>query len=68
VPDWVGVVPRAKEIQVNYQDINGALHTLEAKGFEARVIQHEIDHLDGILFTDRVVSTKDMIRRLQPAS
>ncbi|MDX8395641.1 MAG: peptide deformylase [Mariprofundaceae bacterium] len=66
VPDWVGVVPRAKRIVVNYQDVKGEVHSLEAKAFEARVIQHEIDHLDGVLFTDRIVSTKDMVRRMQP--
>lgn len=66
VPDWVGVVPRAKRIKVNYQERDGTPVTLEASGFEARVIQHEIDHLNGILFTDRVVSTKDLVRRLQP--
>ncbi|MFC1542276.1 peptide deformylase [Pseudomonadota bacterium] len=65
VPDWVGVVPRAKNIQVHYLDLKGSSLSLESSGFEARVIQHEIDHLDGVLFTDRVVSTKDLVRRLQ---
>jgi len=65
VPDWVGVVPRAKRVSVSYQDANGDSVSLETSGFEARVIQHEIDHLDGVLFTDRVVSTKDLVRRLQ---
>jgi peptide deformylase len=35
----------------------------EASGFEARVIQHEIDHLDGVLFLDRVASLKDDVFR-----
>ena len=65
VPDWVGVVPRAKNIQVRYQNLEGNSCSIESSGFEARVIQHEIDHLDGILFTDRIVSTKDLVRRLQ---
>ena len=64
VPDWVGVVPRAKSIRVEYQDEKGVARSIEATGFEARVIQHEIDHLDGILFIDRVVSTKGLVRRL----
>jgi len=64
VPDWVGTVPRAKIIRVNYEDAQGESHTIECTGFEARVIQHEIDHLDGILFIDRVLSTKGLIRRL----
>jgi peptide deformylase len=65
VPDWVGVVPRAKSVRVCYQNLEGDSCTVESSGFEARVIQHEIDHLDGILFTDRVVSTRDLVRRLQ---
>lgn len=68
VPDWVGVVPRAKKIQVRYQDLKGEAQVIESQGFEARVIQHEIDHLDGTLFIDRVVSTKDLVRRLQSES
>ena len=66
VPDWVGVVPRAGVIEVRYKDLHGETHELESTGFEARVIQHEIDHLNGVLFVDRVVSTKDLVRRLQP--
>ena len=68
VPDWVGVVPRAKSVEVRYQDMTGASCQISSKGFEARVIQHELDHLDGVLFIDRVVSTKDLLRRLSPAS
>ncbi|MES0372226.1 MAG: peptide deformylase [Mariprofundaceae bacterium] len=68
VPDWVGIVPRAKRIQVRYQDPDGVIQLVESKGFEARVIQHEIDHLDGTLFIDRVVSTNDLVRRLQAGS
>jgi peptide deformylase len=65
VPDWVGVVPRAKSVRVRYQNLEGDSCDIESSGFEARVIQHEVDHLDGILFTDRVVSTRDLVRRLQ---
>jgi len=64
VPEWVGTVPRARWITVQYQDVQGELRELSTKAFEARVIQHEIDHLDGILFIDKVVSTKDLIRRM----
>lgn len=64
VPEWVGTVPRARRITVSYQDISGQQYELSTKAFEARVIQHEIDHLDGILFIDKVVSTKDLIRRM----
>jgi peptide deformylase len=64
VPEWVATVPRAKTITVAYQNVLGENQTLEASGFEARVIQHEIDHLDGILFIDRVLSLRDIVRRL----
>jgi len=64
VPDWVGLVPRARCVCVTYQGLAGEPQYLEAKGFEARVIQHEIDHLNGILFIDRMISTNDLVRRM----
>ena len=64
VPDWVGMVPRAKTITLSYDDLHGNRQNLEATGFEARVIQHEVDHLDGVLFIDRIVSSKGLVRRL----
>jgi len=64
VPDWVGMVPRARCVRLKYQDVEGLVHEIETSGFEARVVQHEVDHLDGILFIDRVVSTHDLIRRM----
>jgi len=64
VPDWVGMVPRARCIRLKYQDAEGLVHEIGVSGFEARVIQHEVDHLDGMLFIDRVVSTHDLIRRM----
>jgi len=67
VPEWVAIVPRAKRVEVAYQDLTGRAHMLRCKGFEARVVQHEIDHLDGILFIDRVVTTRDLVRRLPDA-
>jgi len=66
VPDWIGMVPRAAEIVVCFDDPDGSRQQISASGFEARVIQHEIDHLEGILFIDRVVSSKGLIRRLAP--
>jgi peptide deformylase len=64
VPEWVGMVRRAKSVRVRFQDASGVSCEIEASGFEARVIQHEIDHLDGVLFIDRVVSTQDLVRRM----
>jgi len=64
VPDWVAMVPRAKHITVRYQDEYGEQKTLQSSAFEARVIQHELDHLHGILFIDRVLSMHDLVRRM----
>jgi len=65
IPDYVGYVERPKKITVNFLDINGKPQTLETKRFEAVVIQHEIDHLDGILFIDKVISSKHLMKREQ---
>ena len=43
-----------KAIEVTYQDLNGKSHTITAEGHFAHVIQHEFDHLEGILFIDRL--------------
>ncbi|PIP02638.1 MAG: peptide deformylase [Zetaproteobacteria bacterium CG12_big_fil_rev_8_21_14_0_65_54_13] len=64
VPDWVAMVERARTVVVSYDNIEGERLDLECTGFEARVIQHELDHLNGILFIDRVVSSRDLVRRM----
>jgi methionyl-tRNA formyltransferase len=53
IPDLVGEVERAERIRVRGLDAYGRPVRLDAQGYFARVLQHEIDHLDGILFTDR---------------
>ncbi|MEZ6255355.1 MAG: peptide deformylase [Patescibacteria group bacterium] len=57
IPDTYGKVKRAKQITVKAQDINGEEIKLKASGFFARIIQHEIDHLDGILFTSKTIGS-----------
>ena len=47
-------VARPDRIVVNYQDLEGAEHSLECDGLLARCIQHEVDHLNGVLFIDRM--------------
>lgn len=47
-------IKRAKEVEVEALDLKGEKIQIKAEGFLARVIQHEIDHLDGILFVDRL--------------
>ena len=56
IPDIRGRVPRFKEIRVRAFDRRGDRIDLKASNFSARVIQHETDHLDGILFFDRMKS------------
>ncbi|MBQ8290897.1 MAG: peptide deformylase [Clostridia bacterium] len=48
-----GVVSRPMKVKLAYQDRNGEKHMLQAKGFFARAICHELDHLDGILYIDK---------------
>jgi peptide deformylase len=57
VPDYTGDVERATEITVRFLDSqSGLVREVTASGFEAVAIQHEMDHLDGLLFLDRVMS------------
>ncbi len=56
VPDFTGNVPRARIVVVTGRTPQGEEITIEADAFEARALQHEIDHLEGLLFLDRVVS------------
>lgn len=58
VPDYTGDVERAVEITLRFLDENGELREIETSGFEAVALQHEIDHLDGLLFLDRITSLK----------
>ena len=50
-----GIVSRPMKVTVVYQDRNGEKQTVKAKGFFARAICHELDHLDGILYIDKAV-------------
>jgi len=58
VPDYTGDVERATSVTIKYKNPDWENQIVEANGFEAVAIQHEIDHLDGILFLDRIVSLK----------
>ena len=59
VPDYTGNVMRATSIVIEAQDATGGMLRYECEGFEARAVQHEIDHLDGLLFLDRLVSRRN---------
>lgn len=61
IPGWVGEVSRFENITVKAIDMENTPVRIKAQGYLARVFQHEIDHLDGILFTDRV-EDRDTLR------
>jgi peptide deformylase len=54
IPGWVGEVPRFESVTVKGTDMENKAVRVKASGYLARIFQHEIDHLDGVLFTDRV--------------
>jgi peptide deformylase len=58
VPDYTGDVDRATELTLQFSEPDGSQRVITATGFEAVAIQHEMDHLDGVLFLDRVTSIK----------
>ena len=60
IPDIRGMVPRFTEIGVSALDRNGKPIELRVKNFPARVVQHETDHLDGVLFFDRMTSMQSL--------
>ena len=64
VPDYTGNVIRAERIRFTACDEYGERHEYECEGYEARAVQHECDHLDGMLFLDRLVSRRtDLFQR-----
>jgi len=64
VPDFTGNVIRAERIRMTALNEHGEKLELETDGYEARAIQHEMDHLDGLLFLDRLVSRRnDLFKR-----
>lgn len=64
VPDYTGNVIRAEKIRLKAFDLDGKPLEFEMEGYEARIAQHELDHLDGVLFLDRLVSrSADLFRR-----
>ncbi len=62
VPGWWGLVKRATTVTVKAQDLKGKPFRLKAHGLFARAIQHETDHVNGILFIDRVEEPDKLFR------
>ncbi len=64
IPDFTHRITRAGRILVQGRDPDGMLRTIEAEGMMARVLQHEIDHIEGLLFIDRLSGLKrQMVRK-----
>lgn len=53
IPDALATVERPARVRLRWRDLDGAAHEGDFDGFAARCVQHEIDHLDGVLMTDR---------------
>lgn len=63
VPDYTGNVERPQSIKITARTLTEDTREFECNGFEARAVLHELDHLDGILFLDRILSTRELFRR-----
>lgn len=61
IPGIRGLVPRSRSIEIEYTSRDGQLHKQELTDFVARIFQHEHDHLDGIMFLDRVENTRELM-------
>ena len=61
IPGLRGLVPRYKEIEVEYTNLKGNLKYRRLTDFVARIFQHELDHLDGRVFLDRLESTQELV-------
>jgi peptide deformylase len=60
IPDLRGRVPRWRTVRVSALDRQGQPVTVDAEGFFARVIQHEVDHLDGVMFPERMTDLRTL--------
>ena len=60
IPGLRGLVPRFRRVKVKARGINGGPVSMTADGFPARVIQHENDHLDGVVFLDRMTNIQTL--------
>jgi peptide deformylase len=60
IPDWQGIVPRYRAVRYRGLDRHGRTLEGDAEGFFARVLQHEVDHLDGVLYPMRLREPRDM--------
>ncbi len=66
IPGFVGTVPRAEKIAVRGQDRNGKRVRIKTEGYLAHILQHEIDHLEGVLYVDYLEHGFDDLRPAEP--
>jgi peptide deformylase len=58
IPEYLGEVERAERVSVRFQDLEGRTQEIAAEGLLARVVQHEVDHINGVLFIDHLSRLK----------
>ena len=58
IPEYYEEVERPAQVKVRFTDLDGKAHEVEANGLLATVLQHEIDHLNGVLFIDHISKLK----------
>lgn len=61
VPGIRGLVPRYQSVEIEYIDRHSKLQRQELTGFVARIVQHELDHLEGLIFLDRLTSVQNIV-------
>ena len=64
--NYYGPVKRNKSITLSFQDIEGQAHTEVFRGLSAQIIEHEVDHLNGVLFVDRILEQKKPLYKIDP--
>jgi peptide deformylase len=65
IPGYTGQVKRAESVTVKGLDINGKEFRIKAEGLLSQALEHELDHLDGVLYIDKL-ENKDSLRKIQP--
>ena len=63
IPDYYEEVERPTEVKVKFLDLSGKKHEIDAKGLLATCLQHEIDHINGVLFIDHLPAVRELFRR-----
>lgn len=65
IPNVWGRLKRPEKVRLRYMDLNGKQKEKEFEGFMATIVQHEVDHLNGILFTQRVLEQEEKLYRIE---